>query len=150
MLVAKGYSVSFYLPRKVSAPGSYAMLHDPSGKAWPELSVLVAPFSRGGGEIHDDVAESYFGYVPKRGSINLPPKALREWAELGPVEKIEYTRTGDLGGDYFHHFDGSEGLRGMFSKLFGAPSPVLFKRGRLLRLEMPNGSAMTDRGFEWP
>lgn len=154
MLIAKGYDVSFQVDGAgISAPKRYAMLHDPEGKAWPANSVLVAPFSKDGRAIDDGFAEDYFGDPPMGGSIALPPRGMREWSEIGPAHKIEYSRTRPYNmptkyeGDYYHFFDGSEGILSLF---FKAPAPVLYRRRRMLRLELPAWASLNDRGFIWP
>lgn len=161
MLIAKGYEVSFILVdgSKVAAPTSYAMLHDPSGSSWPERSVLIAPFSRSSRSdtsIEDALGEEYFGHAPKRGTIDLPDRALSGWVDLGQVEEISYSRRRPFGlpaqhkGSYYHPFDGTEGLRGVLSMFFEAEAPVLYRRGRLLRIELPEGVVLNERGFVWP
>lgn len=157
MLIAKGYNVSFKMGSgRVSAPKRYAMLHDPEGRTWPANSVLVAPFSKDGLEIDDDFAESYFGDPPMGGSIVLPPRVMREWSEVGAVEKIEYSRVRPYNmptkyeGDYYHFFDGSEGALSVLSLFFKAPTPTLYRRRRALRLELPQWASLNERGFIWP
>mgnify|MGYP001565598968 CR=1 FL=1 len=98
MLIAKGYEVGFHLEdgEKVLAPSSYALLHDPSGREswlrkllygpskvmWDYESVLIAPFKRTNEDVEDDLAEEYFGYLPKAGEIDMPPRALSEWTKV--------------------------------------------------------------------
>lgn len=151
MLIAKGYSVAFLLESGavVRPSRSYAILHDPSGIDWSSDSVLVANFTKGGDYIEDDEAEEYFGYEPCEGKILLPPRGIREWRKLGTVEKIDYTRTrperlpASYRGRYDHVF-GEEGW------IFKGAMPPLYKRGRLLRLEFPEGCELNWRGFCWP
>jgi len=158
MLISKGYAVHCYVGgRKFSAPSSYGMLHDPSGSSWPSNSVLVAKFSKTGEPVDDADAEDYFGSQAKKGSLELPPRSLASWSELGSCSKIEYSRFRPHGlpskfeGDYFHFFDGSEGFLSILTLLFvKAPEPTLFKRGRMLRLELPNWAELGVRGFVWP
>ena len=52
------------------------------------------------------------------------------WEEVGLVERIEYTRRGDLADDYEHSFGER---RGMF-KFGSGKKPVLYKRGEVLRI----------------
>ena len=157
MLIAKGYEVHFYVgERRISAPASYGMLHDPSGEDWNSSSVLIAPFSKGRQEIEDGDASSYFGSDPMGGEIDLPPRDISRWTFLGPVKKIEYSRMRPHGmpakyeGDYFHFFDGSEGMLSLLSLFFKAPSPELFRRGKILRMELPWGADLNERGYIWP
>lgn len=144
MLTAKGYRVAFEVAgRIVKAPARYAILHDPEGKAWPRCSVLVALFQRGGGHVEDADAERYFGYPPREGSYFTPPHALSEWKRVGEVSRIDYWRPGEYEGKWFHPFkDGGW--------VFKAKLPVLYRRGRLLRLELHDGCVLSWRGFQWP
>lgn len=157
MLIAKGYDVRFGARgKKIAAPASYGMLHDPTGADWPSSSVLVAPFSKDREEIDFDLAESYFGDGPLGGSVNLPPRDISRWTLVGNVESIDYSRRRPHGlpskyeGDYYHFFDGSEGLLSILSLLFKAPEPVLYRRGKIFRMELPAWAELSDRGYIWP
>lgn len=154
MLIAKGYDVVLFLDggARTAAPKSYGMLHDPSGERWSELSVLIAPFKRGRETVQDPEAEDYFGYDPKKGIVQLPPKDLSTWGEVGIVEEIHYRRTGVDAADYYHVFDGSEGnvLQKLVFGSFGVRGPNLFRRGRVLRMEFQTGAEMNERGFVFP
>jgi hypothetical protein len=147
MLVKKGHGVRFDLEtgRKVAARGG--MLHDPEGASWPRCSVLVGPFSHGGktDERLSSSARAYFGrgYAASRGSVELPPRAMTAWKEVGPVKTIWYTRTGEvMGGErFFHHFK-----RGLLSRRL----PVLYRHGRFFRLELGAGCTLNHRGYIRP
>lgn len=149
MLIAKGYEVAFKMKagsRVVRAPKAYAMLHDPGGASWPKTSVLVAPFRRlGSSSPPSGDASSYFGYDPRRGELELPPKGLSAWREVGEVAEIDYWRTGTHEGEYFHRFKGGGWL---FSS--SQPLPLLYRRGRLMRLELGQGAVLNWRGFVYP
>lgn len=157
MLIAKGYECHLFVgSREYSPPASYAMLHDPDGVDWPSDSILFARFSKDREEISYDPAEDYFGDGPLGGSIQLPPRDLSRWSQIGPVKKIEYTRLRPHGmpakyqGDYYHMFDGSEGLLSLLTFLFTDIEPSLYRKGRLYRMELPNWASLDDRGFIWP
>jgi hypothetical protein len=158
MLIAKGLEVSFRLVggSEVFASKTFGMLHDPSGSSWPSNSVLIAPYSKGGGPIEDADAESYFGHQPKEGKVELPPLELKKWKSFGEVDRVDYTRRRPEGlpgiyqDDYRHEFNGQEGMFGFLFYVFPAPLPELFKLGRLMRLEMPFGSELNERGFVFP
>jgi hypothetical protein len=143
MLICKGFSVSFVLAsgKKVKAPGGYGLLHDPSGRDWAKCSGLVAPFQKGGGEIDDREAKDYFGHAPREGALSLPPRALSSWKKLGVVSEILYTRRrpGRLPADhqdqYFHPFKGTA---------------TLYRRGRMLRLELGADCSWSWRGIVRP
>lgn len=159
MLIAKGNEVSFKLVggSEIFAPATYSMLHDPTGEDWPADSVLVAPLkSKGRNELDYPEAEDYFGAPPLEGKFELPSKNLKAWKSLGEVSRIDYSRKRPLGlftafkGDYRHEFDGTEGAFGFLFHVFEAAKPVLFKCGRMLRLELPFGASLNERGFIWP
>jgi hypothetical protein len=144
MLIAKGFSVSFKLTngKMVRAPGGYGLLHDPSGKDWPKCSGLVASFSKGGGEIDDRLAKDYFGHAPREGELSLPPRALSAWKKVGAVAEILYTRRrpgrllADHQDEYFHPFEKG--------------TPTLYRRGRMLRLELGPNCEWSWRGVVRP
>jgi len=144
MLIAKGYKVTLVLEagRRVAAPASYALLHDPAGRDWPRCSALVAPFRKGGGQIENSEAKSYFGSDPRAGSVTMPARSLSGWRRVGAVEQILYSRRrpGNLPAshkaDYEHPF--KEG------------KATLYRRGRLLRVELGPGCVWNWRGFVTP
>jgi hypothetical protein len=145
MLIAKGYAVGFKLDglrNLVRAPRTYAMLHDPSGEDFPKDMVLVDSFDRGAGTVREPDATSYFGYQPRRGTIHLPSRDLKNWTRLGSVDAIDYTRPGEHRGDYRHEF--ASGW------IFPGVKPILYKQKRMLLLHFQNGSIINWRGFVWP
>ena len=159
MLAAKGYRTELFLEggRRVRPKG--AMLHDESGEDWSNTSVLFMHFSRHGGSVDDTIAQKYFGYVPREGSLDLPPESTRNWDQLGEVWKIHYSRPGatptsrtgffdfrptkNFKGDYTHEFKGGWGI-------FRTGLPILFKLGSIYRLEFPPWSEISWRGFVRP
>lgn len=151
MLTAKGYAVAFKLAEVrnlVRAPRSYALLYDPSGEDWPKDDVLVAPFSPLRGEVQDDEAERYFGYVPRKGKLHPPSRNLKNWIKLGEVDAIDYTRPGENAGDFRHDF--AVGDAGGLYYLFPGVKPVLYKQTRMLLLHFQDGCVINWRGFVWP
>jgi hypothetical protein len=138
MLIAKGYSPSFEMVagKIVRAPKGAALLHDPTGRAWPSCSGLVMTFTKGGGPIEDRDAEDYLGVGPLRGSLEVPPKALREWKPLGEVEVVNYRRIGKHAAPYYHPIEGGKAL--------------LYRRGRALRIELGSGCVWSWRGIVRP
>jgi hypothetical protein len=145
VLICKGFAVSFIMKsgRKVSAPAGYGFLHDPSGSSWARGSGLVAPFQKRGDEISNSAARSYFGNDPKGGAIALPPKSLGAWKRVGEVAEILYTRRRPAklptahADDYYHPI--SESAR-----------VTLYRRGRLLRVELGSGCVWNERGIVKP
>lgn len=145
MLIAKGYAVRFILEHGAVRPAAgHALLHDPSGHAWPRCSGLVAPFRKTREEVEDREARSYFGLfsdAPMKGLLALPPRALSDWNYLGDVEEIEYTRRRPGGlrashqAPYFHEFEGRVRL---------------YRRGNLFRIELGRGCSWNWRGIVRP
>ena len=143
MLICKGFSVSFKLSsgKTVKAPGGYGLLHDPSGRDWAKCSGLVSPFSKGGSEIDDAKAKEYFGHPPREGALSLPPRSLSSWRKLGVATEILYTRRrpGKLPAEnrdkYFHPFKGTA---------------MVYRLGRMLRVELGPGCEWTERGIVKP
>jgi hypothetical protein len=162
MLICKGSRVAFDImpdakgrkERHVIAPGSYGMLHDPEGKDWPRNSVLVMPFKRGGqAEKPTDNARAYMGrgYTVKQGTVNTPPKALTEWKRVGKVQTIYYSRPGTKApGGYYHHFVKGAAIEHKLFRGGGGKHPTLYRRGKMLRLELQDGATLNERGFVWP
>ena len=152
MLIAKGSYVAFSLQsgRLVRASGS--LLHDPTGDSWPKDSMLVANFRRGRRKASDEEKSGdpkhYLGreYPAHIGSIDLPPRSIREWKRVGAVQTIYYERPGTRApGRFYHHF-GKRRLEAFFKK----GKAVLYKRGSAYRLEMGKGSIATDQGIVFP
>ena len=158
MIVCLGYDVSFDLEdgRELYAPKQHALLFDGSGVDWPYCSVLIAPFRRDGKTaIPDHLARDWYGrsYDLKEGSVTKPPRDLKEWTEVGLALRIFYTRgSGRPGakheGDYEHVF----GERGLFDVFTFSKKklPSIYRRGRLLRLELGMSCSVTGRGFVDP
>lgn len=147
MLIAKGYDVAFKMKdgdKIVRTPKTNGFLHDPSGREWPKTSVLVTGFSRGRDEVTHREAERYFGYVPQRGTVDLPPRSLSAWKELGEVAEIDYWRPGEHEATYYHPFKHGGWL---FSR---GELPRLYKRGRQWRLELGPRAVLNWRGFVYP
>jgi hypothetical protein len=144
MLICKGFAVSFKLAsgKTVKAPGGYGLLHDPGGKDWAKCSGLIAPFSKGGSEIDDAKAKDYFGHTARGGELKLPPRSLGEWKKLGVVSEILYTRRrpGRLPADhqdrYYHPISNG--------------TATLYRRGRMLRIELGPGCDWSYRGIVSP
>lgn len=155
MLIVKAHRVAFDLMsgRKVTAAPTYGMLHDPSGEDWPKDSVLVMRYTRSGRAIKSDGAmASYLGgdYQARSGEADLPSRSLEGWKKLGDVKTIYYVRTGKRApGGFYHHFGKGAALE---HKIFRGEGdkPVLYRKGKTLRLELPAGSTLNWRGFVWP
>ena len=136
MLVARGYHVGVFLEdgRAVKCAAGSEILHDEQGVNWHREEVLVMPYRKTGKTLTRVPAKvrKHFGdgYDPKKGVVTLPPRRLSGWEEVGLVERIEYTRRGDLADDYEHSFGER---RGMF-KFGSGKKPVLYKRGEVLRI----------------
>jgi hypothetical protein len=159
MLVCLGYDVTLEMAEgpPLRAPRSAALLFDPSGIDWPFCSVLIRPFARDAEPAQiDGFTRDWYGakYELRQGSIDLPPRALGQWREVGDSTRILYTRgsrdkrAAKLAGDYEHPF----GKRGLFDVFTFSRTklPVLYRRGGDLRLELGHRCAVTGRGFERP
>jgi hypothetical protein len=148
----KGTNVSFELEsgRDVYAPVGNGMLHDDEGDDWPRCSLLCGPFRRGARETKsDEYTRAWFGrgYVPHEGSVDLPPRSLDDWKELGVVHQIWYDRRGIRYPGPFKHRFNRKGLR---TFVFGKKRVTLYRQGRFLRLEMPGGCTIDWRGIVSP
>jgi hypothetical protein len=135
MLISRGYRVAFELEsgRMVRAGKGAEILHDPDGREWPDMSVLVSDFNRTGRPLKNvpDEARRQLGdgFDPKRGRVHVPPKRLSSWREVGPVVRVEYHRRGE-----HHAVEGHEHEFGG-GRLFSSPLPVLYRRVDVLRLD---------------
>lgn len=146
MLEAKAQKVIFLVGgREVRAPATHYMLHDEAGRAWPRTSVLVGTFEKTGEPLSG--SSRWFGgdYEMRAGRLELPPKRLDEWRQIGVVDRIYYDRRGLFAlGTYKHDF--KEG--GVW--IFKREKPVLYKRAGFYRLEFPSGAVINWRGFVSP
>lgn len=123
------------------------MMHDESGKAWAYCSVLVGPFQQGDTALANDSSMRWYfgkGYEARRGKVDLPPRAIGKWQEVGQVERIFYERTGERAPGYFQHPFKKETFFGKEIRV------VLYRHDRFLRLELPDGCIINDLGFVSP
>jgi hypothetical protein len=138
MLIAKCYAVTMHLKDGgvVRAPKGAALLHDPTGKFWPKTSCLISTFTRAGKKLDEPKDEERAWAVDpdavREGSLNTPPRRGAGWVRVGNVISIDYTRKGTHGDQFEHEFK----------------RPVaLFRRGRVMRLELGKGAVFNWRGF---
>lgn len=109
MLLLKALGAYFVLAdgHRVKPGKNLGMFHDASGGMWPRSSFLFAPFSERPATPHSMSVdeEDYLGsdYQAHVGTIDLPPRGLNGWQEVGLVEKIFYDRTGNRFPDFFVH-----------------------------------------------
>jgi hypothetical protein len=132
----------------IKAPASYAFLHDPAGKYWPSCSALIAPLDRRyDEEVSHGPGQQYFGHKPLAGETpdigKLPSfKAISKWKYLGEIEEIYYTRMRPRGlpnyakDRYKHPIENGRAL--------------LYRRGRMLRIELGSGCVWNWRGIIKP
>ncbi len=151
MIAAKGYAVALHMEggrRVLTLEPKIALLHDEDGAAWPKCSALIAPMKKTGRPLEEVPGRvtKYFGkdYVVRRGEIVLPPVDLGAWKAVGSVERIDYSREGAYADDWWHPF---ETRRFLFWK---GDLPVLYRRGRALRLELGSGCVWNWRGIVKP
>jgi hypothetical protein len=150
-LICKGTSSSFSLQegrKRVGAPRGAALLHDPSGAAWPKCSVLFMSFNRTAETVTMTKDAGYYlgeDYEARKGKCTLPPRALAEWETIGLVKMIWYTRTGIYApGRYKHPFGVERKL------LFRGDLPMLRRYEQSMRLDLASGCVVNYRGFVWP
>lgn len=150
MIIRKGTRVLFDLEsgRTVKCVPGYGMMHDPDGADWPQNSVLVMPFRRTGDPIDYAPARHYFGagHGVESGEVTLPPRALTAYTKVGHVKRIWYTRPGTSHpGPFKHKVNG-----GWLDAVLGKKRAILYRRGRIYRLEFPDGAVIDARGFVRP
>jgi len=162
VLAALGDSVSFTLTtgkrKRVRAPARAWMLYDDKGKSWPDTSILVGVFrTRGTRPATDDemkgLPDEWLGkmYEAERSMIDLPPKSLSDWTEVGPVSRLWYYRRGDIIPGFFKHaFNKPKGVRRLVFLIKGKQDVRLYKRGALYRLDLGTSSIVTGQGVEYP
>ena len=158
MLIVKGRAVRLHMAEggpMVRPRG--AMMHDPNGRAWPSCSVLIGPFTAGKRAAtpkeYEGTPKEYLGrtYSPHVGSVDLPPKSLDAWQEIGLVTRIDYVRTGRKNpGGYRHVFNKPRGALWVVFLIKGKGKAVLRRHGRFYRLDMNKGCLLTDQGFVYP
>jgi hypothetical protein len=134
-----------------ACPGS--LLYDDSGQDWPRCSLLVLPgverLGREPGKV-TRFARQWFGeeYAPLEGRVSLPDKDLKSWRSVGEVERLFFTRAGDVPEEH--------GLNSKmvhpFAKVlpFGGELPVLYASGGATRIELGAGCVLNWRGIVKP
>jgi hypothetical protein len=131
----------------LDAPAGTSLLHDPDGVWWPKCSCLVMRIHRTHKPLTPTIAErAYFGRTHglRAGKVSLPPKDLAAWSEIGEVTHIWYLRTGKRAPGPFHH----KMHGGWFD--FGKHPVLLYRFGKIWRLELGAGCTLDDRGFVRP
>jgi hypothetical protein len=145
--------------RELEPPKTYGLLFDPSGKNWPRCSLLIAPYEEGTREVSPPrgLARDYFGDDAKiyRGEVKLPPRKLGAWQPLGEVDALYYDRTGTAHRGYFRHRFYAP--RGLYRLLFLVKAKkrdehpvIVYEYGEALRIDMPAGCIVDDRGIVMP
>lgn len=132
------------------------MLHDPSGEFWPKCSLLFTPFEQGSDVDASDAGKRYFGrgVDVRRGHVALPPKDPDRWERVGRVRQVYYERAGKNAGYFRHRFNDPRGwvrLVAFLKKDVAGAPPLLFQcAGEALKLELPDGCIVDDRGIVLP
>lgn len=141
--------------RMVSPRGS--MIHDPSGRAWPKCSLLIAPGGRGSRaakpEEYEGAPKNFLGRQHRAKIRELEfPAASGEWTVVGQVTRIDYVRGGTKApGGFQHSVNKPRGVYKIVHLLKGGKAPVtLRKNGRFYRLDLPRGCIVDDRGIVYP
>jgi hypothetical protein len=158
VLIVKGRAVRLHMAEggpMVRPRG--AMMHDPKGTHWPKCSVLIGPFTAGKRAAtpkeYAGTPREYLGrtYSPRVGSVDLPPKSLDAWQEIGEVKRIDYVRTGRKNpGGYQHTFNKPHGVSWFVFLFKGKGKAVLRRHGRFYRLDLSKNCQLDDRGFVFP
>jgi hypothetical protein len=155
--IVKGRSCRFEMKEGPDVTCAGAMMHDPTGKAWPSKSVLCGPIKQRLGRASDEelagAGKHYFGgSYPARVVVIQTPNAhdrpLTGWKYLGEVERIYYTRVGRKNGNvrFVHEFN----RKGLTQLVMGKKKVRLYRKGRFVRLELPRGAILDTRGFVHP
>lgn len=154
--VCMGRQVSFDLDNggQIDAHARDGMLYDQSGRIWPSNSLLVTRFDQGSQETDDGL--DYFGEdaIVYRGHVELPPKSLDSWQEIGVVTQVFYDRAGTKHPGYYkHEFNKPRGMQklvALFKKRVAEGDCILYELGGCYRLELPQGCIIDDRGIVLP
>jgi hypothetical protein len=152
--IVKGRSCRFEMKEGPDVTCAGAMLHDPTGKAWPARSVLCGPIRRKLRKASDAELEGagrhYFGgsYPARVVEIDAPNRSMEGWRYLGEVERIYYTRVGRKNGNvrFVHEFN----KHGLTRLVKGTGKVRLYRKGRFVRLELPRGAILDTRGYVFP
>jgi hypothetical protein len=141
MLIAKCYATALHLDGGGTVrPSGAALMHDPTGRHWPKTSCLIASFQRRGGPLKSPTDEQKAWATDpamvRMGVVETPSRTLEGWKFVGRVNRIDYTRHGAHADKYTHEFK--------------EPHPRLYRRGRVLRLELGRGAEFNWRGFVNP
>jgi hypothetical protein len=162
-LICMGRNIVFDIDEcgSIELPMRWGMLHDPDGVYWPKCSLLFTHFHQGKERDDSDEGAGYFG---KRANVRrgcadeIPPHDLHHgWHEVGIVNQIYYERAGRHAGRYKHKFNDPRGwmwLVALFKSKTAKTPPVLFEYNHngvvALRLELPDGCTVDDRGIALP
>lgn len=152
--IVKGRAGRFEMREGPDVTCAGAMIHDPTGRAWPKRSVLFGPVRRVRSATDPEVEGAGRHYLGNShrvavGMVNAPPRSLDGWVYLGEVERVYYTRNGKkYGGVRFQHPFNKPGALATMVK--GKGRVRLYRKGRFCRLELPRGSILDSRGFVWP
>jgi hypothetical protein len=155
-LICMGRDVAFVLKSGHEFSASRkrdGMLYDGSGHYWPRCSLLIAPFENGTSETDD--GRDYFGRdsAVYEGRINLPPRSLKSWRNLGEIKDVYYDRAGTKANGPFHHaFHKPRGVWKLiwpFKRKTHGPA-ILYAYKGFYRIELPEGCIVDDRGIVLP
>lgn len=127
--------------RTVVLPKSYGTFHDSKGIVLPRCVVFFGPWKKTSTRAKMDRDQRrYFGADHKAFIAKLPEIPVGGWKKVGDVTMIYYVRRGarkDAAGKGFHHPYKSE-------------HPVLYKQGRLYKLDLGSNCVVDDRGYVFP
>jgi hypothetical protein len=120
-------------------PASFGTFHDQEGVVLPKCSVFFGNYKKTGRKVEMSRSDKrYYGGSYKAQLATLPKIPISGWIEIGPVAKIFYVRKGPRASGGYHH------------PFAAGHQPVLFKSGRLYRLDLGSNCLVDDRGYRWP
>jgi hypothetical protein len=125
--------------RLLTLPSSYGQIHDQEGKILPKCQIFFGPFKKTRRPVKMNSSHRrYFGTDYRATLAVLPDIPMDGWKKIGEVAQIFYVRKGTRAPGGFHHPYKSE------------HRPVLYKSGRLYKLDLGEHCRVDDRGYRWP
>lgn len=83
------------------------------------------------------------------GRVTFPSRTIGGWSCIGRARGIDYSRYGEYDDDYEHEFKAHASL---VDWILGRKKtlPTLYRKGRVMRIELGRGSVFNWRGFVTP
>lgn len=119
-------------------PKGYGTFHDQKGLVLPKCQVFFGHWKKTSMPAKMDRSQRrYFGADHKAFMAKLPKIPVEGWKKIGDVEMIYYVRRGKRAPGGFHH-------------PYKSRHPVLYKQGKLFKLDLGDGCVVDDRGYVFP